>query len=507
MSNLLHQLDDILHKKIKSFELSSITFNNFKTAFSYIFEVIKYRKSREDFEYLYKLYSNDRDFLDSIKYIVDQLILLVDSDPNKLFKNTQLRFNNLDFIKILLSNIKIDKQILFNYVCSINAEVDIIKYFGELGTKLDLSALFEMDEDKIIQIIRGSLFDTSDLIDKLEPDSEFLKYMFVIGYRIHKLETSSDNKYFRINNTHIIKNTTNLLNTIIDNKIYYLPHIVYKSYLDFTEISSHKYVTMLTKPIIHMIEKPIVEIDDDKLSNILECFKTKVYKSYVIPDKIVCSAFTIINYYTRTGFKAMHSTLKGEYVAILDEYLVTPDDDIYQLNIAEIPIIIVCLNKFIWHVHITYLHEADKCNIEKNIKLYSGGGSNNDIIPYTPGSIINHSINKFQSFTTFFSEAEKFAKPYIFELILDFSTDVVLPICNIKIDGNYISNFAEEGEFLLPINTSFIVSGQPYFKMNNDTQIPIIPVKVYKQVPYEEFRVFTHRETTDVISLETVLYT
>lgn len=123
-----------------------------------------------------------------------------------------------------------------------------------------------------------------------------------------------------------------------------------------------------------------------------------------------------------------------------------------------------------------------------NIVLYRGI-TNARELPLTKNSIINFYKNQFISFTSNYDVAQLFGR-IIFKLIIE-NNDCILPIEDI-VDkrNNIISSHAKEFEWLLPLNTSFIVSDD-IIPLNYNI---IIPIKIYKQEYIENINASTFSE-------------
>jgi hypothetical protein len=168
---------------------------------------------------------------------------------------------------------------------------------------------------------------------------------------------------------------------------------------------------------------------------------------------------SVIEYYiSPLGFKKMHNYLKG----------VEDDDDIYD----DIQESIEVLNNIIRESYDT----LRGCS-SRNIILYRGVALslNKLSTPLFTNSIINNHVNQFISFSTDYSVAVTFSNDYlIYVLEVNMDTDIVLPLEHIN---------EMEAEWLLPINTSFIVTRPPaiyndivhiFLKIGAQHEIPTI---------------------------------
>ncbi len=218
------------------------------------------------------------------------------------------------------------------------------------------------------------------------------------------------------------------------------------------------------------------------------------------PKNVVCAALDVIQYYTNNGFLVMHDLLRGreiEYTKNNDNFYNNKYSNNIKLNTNNLKDIIVCLNKFIWQSSQIFKQRQltdELCRVNPRIILYRG---TSDIdLPLTIGSIINSTKRQFLSFTTNYQIALTFKTVYILKLLVNSRSDVYLPISNIKYNSKQISPHNED-EFLLPIETSLIVVGEPY----SFSGTIILPVRIHRQKLVNSFKVYTKEELENVVKI------
>jgi hypothetical protein len=154
--------------------------------------------------------------------------------------------------------------------------------------------------------------------------------------------------------------------------------------------------------------------------------------------------------------------------------------------------IVDVLNSIIWELNREYVKlHSFACS-----KIYLFRGiSNVPNLPIFKGSIINSYRHKFQSFSYNYDVAVGFSTSNIVLcLIANLSYDVVLPINNLKLDGNKLSSsYDEEYEFLLPLNTSLEIIDNPVIFENK----LLVPCVIYRQEYIPEHRYFNIDELAD----------
>lgn len=200
--------------------------------------------------------------------------------------------------------------------------------------------------------------------------------------------------------------------------------------------------------------------------------------------------YTTVNYYSKIGDTCIHNILRGrEFLNTLDRCKKSDEDIIDTIK---------SLNNIIW---------SGGCipyRVEGTVILYRGTDLIN--IPFTKESIINSMRDQFVSFSSSFDIAASFGK-VILKLILsdEDQYNTILPIEDIAVESDdgepfYLSSFRKEREWLLPINTSFIVTKNvqvydAYF---------IVEIKIHKQ-EWTNFMKFTPDMLQNVYKSENII--
>lgn len=187
----------------------------------------------------------------------------------------------------------------------------------------------------------------------------------------------------------------------------------------------------------------------------------------------------VLSFYTHTGDCIMHNFLRN-----LTSKEMTPQFKQSVLNRLNI------LNKGIYD---SYHFANERCrDLTEDIVLYRG--IDNKILPFTKGSIINNHKNQFVSFTSEYTVASGFGQVI---LRLTISKDdihkIIFPITDLtREDGEYISRYASEEEWLLPLNTSFIITDVLHYKYHPISNL-ILDVKIHSQeyIPNIDENTFT----------------
>lgn len=171
-------------------------------------------------------------------------------------------------------------------------------------------------------------------------------------------------------------------------------------------------------------------------------------------------------FYTSDGSLIMHSLLRDMYIP---ELTYIPKIQLLQR--------INYINKGIYDA---YQYSLKHCTyLTDNLVLYRG--INNINVVLTKGSIINNCKNQFISFSSKLSVAQGFGNIILMlEINKDDKYKTILPIENIKHNKQYISQNSHEHEWLLPLNTSLIITDVLHYKLDDDINI-ILNVKIYHQ--------------------------
>lgn len=186
-----------------------------------------------------------------------------------------------------------------------------------------------------------------------------------------------------------------------------------------------------------------------------------------------------LRFYTHTGDVLMHSVLRGTYVSSLAT--VPQDELLKRINI---------INKGIYD---SFNFRLQKCSGLKPIYLFRGFTRNCVV---TKDSIVNNHRGQFISFSSNPMVAKGFSS-LVYRLIVDSNDKYLLPLHDIKsYDGKTITQYPHEDEWLLPLNTSFIVvSDAPIYDTYTDSIM--IDIKIHHQEYIENI-------TQDTFQLDTI---
>lgn len=409
-----------------------------------------------------------------------------------------IEYFHIDIVKILIINgaltSDIKKQLFYKYYINIlntcfldytlSSEYEQVKFYIELIFVLDFKQF------KIFAIQYLFVHNSYNIISNYYEDKTYKLYF----------DDTNNTTIFRVYNKYDIplndENVFKIIYEIHKDSIEYM-YVPYKIY-DVND--SFKFIEDITDPENHMNEKYKkitsvfdFETDPDKSFNVFPRRDLQVWKSclqkFMIENKKLGTE--ILTYYTHIGDRCIHNILRGREELNTIEYCKKDNQEIHDC--------IVHLNRFIWNANESSLTCDERIKNIDSIILYRGTKLGN--IPLKRGSIINNQRNQFVSFTSKFSVAKSFGD-IIFELTLT-KNDVILPIEDIKIEGTFISKYAKEMEWLFPINTSFILTGDAYTNTEyideyepdeEDTHTYIIiPIKVYRQEK-TEFKIFDNEE-------------
>ena len=238
--------------------------------------------------------------------------------------------------------------------------------------------------------------------------------------------------------------------------------ILYKNLTD-TEFKNPIVKLLVKNNIINLnILHKIYDITENTLEtqkNIIQKW-TNCYQQFI--DENDPDYLSLLRLYTYKGDDEMHSVMRKQFIPFIAEN--SKSDLIFYINELNKGIYNSIINKCMT------LFEEDKLVLFRGI---SGQ------IVLTKGSIINNMRNQFISFTSNYDIATSFGK-IVLRLTIDkndkFKT--IFPIENLHDkEGSKISRF-EEYEWLLPLNTSLIITD--VLKIYEETNA-IIDVKIHNQ--------------------------
>jgi hypothetical protein len=154
-------------------------------------------------------------------------------------------------------------------------------------------------------------------------------------------------------------------------------------------------------------------------------------------------------------------------------------------NDPEIKEIIEVLNNIIYDIILRY--RFDDTILCSRIVLFRGVPIGN--MPILKGSIINSYKNRIQSFTDDLDESVRFAKSgMMLVLFVNLDVDVVLPIGENTIDGTPLApEQNEDGEYILPLNTSLLVIDNPFIYVISDFDFIMVPCIIHRQIKVEHY--------------------
>jgi hypothetical protein len=376
---------------------------------------------------------------------------------------------------------------------------------------LDLSLVsFENLCDYILKLDGINSPKVYEELYKYYPYNDCFRLLLALNYNIKNIKVSKNGKYIRLNGKYDVSTNADKIKFIrISNKIYKLP-LVYSSErnkkLEFLDSSlPNPFLDKLATITLEILQTERITPDTmskDDRQKYISCFQTSIlnpifqHEKDTIPQDVLCSAFSVIKYYTgETGFKTLHNVLKGK--PITSTYLGYYKDG-YNITVSELPELIICLNKFIWHASDIFKERQltdELCRVKPRITLYRGTTLKD--IPLTIGSIINSTKRQFLSFTTSLKRARNFSDGVIFKIVLNSRSDTFLPIANIQFSREYLSHSANEKEYLLPIETSLIIAEKPYMLDENI----IVPVRIHRQKQVNSFKVYTEEELQNITKI------
>jgi hypothetical protein len=225
-------------------------------------------------------------------------------------------------------------------------------------------------------------------------------------------------------------------------------------------------------------------IHEHPISKCLDFFQDEILNVADDDNIIRTSMGKVVDYYT--GYETYHRVrhfLNGKIEESSPEYM----------TIKEI---VSILNNIIWDLSSQYLlKNVSYCS---NLVLYRGLGMYVNV-PIFTGSIINSTRYKFQSFSYSLDIAIGFSKGgIILALFCNMNTNVMLPIGDLKIGDNYLSNTKDrEYEFLLPIDTNLRVIDYPKFYKNRI----IVPVVIHSQTQHTSYRKLPTEYLVDIYTV------
>jgi hypothetical protein len=415
-------------------------------------------------------------------------------------------------ISYVLSNITYDNTPV-NNTYFLNISDKYIKIFYEHGF-VDVS---EWPTMRVLKYFTDGIFKRY-IRDKMSINFIFYGNYEITNVKIVKLENK---EYIRINDdidilygsyeTHIIDNMIYIIpnvQKVVSSGVFIRePNTLELQFIRFItnkkvilNISTTKYVdsnvSNFYKCYSEIIYNPIFDREYRELFTALDAnyeeFKTvNKYPSVLISDLVFCNSLILLNYYTGEGFKKLHNFIKGGEQL---EYINFKSTNIPVRDISQNTQIVKCLNNFFYQVHQKFLenNRVEPCILPSKLYLFRG---HNGELPLTKDSIINSLKNQYVSFSSSYFIALAFAKKAFIILELDTTKDIIAPLGNIKFYSQYISSNAGENEFLLPLNTTFILT--------NDAEISrdhlVIQVKIHAQTTPD----YTRFESTPYTGLYT----
>jgi hypothetical protein len=508
------------YKQVKNRLKSNMTIDSINLSNYYTTKIL---------QYLDKVYINNDYYNTIIKNIVNKVDISTNTIilNNKDFIVNYLNINNIelnpilffykyfpqttDFMVYILDRVKcglykiysINTYTIDNYI---EDHIDFIRVFIKYRC-IDLNIV---EIATIIYLIESKVITSFD--QTIIPS----RFIFSLNYTVNTIKRFVDNgiEYTNINNKYYFANKIDFY--VYNGKVYFLARPAYlKNPIFIEKLESWPFLKYLQMFKLDMVRKNITQSD---ASQFYDCFNTAIYNPIFesqtrelldvlemdyeyfkengkfenldrlnntqISNLVFCNMLLLLYYYTGSdGFTIMGSYTKyNKLPKDLSKYNFDFDDT--KLNFIPIQNhhdnikSIKCLNKYFWEVHSLFLkvYKIEPCIIPKNIFLYRG--VNITDVPIFKGSIVNSLKNQFVSYSASFTTAKRFTRADVIHMLeLNIERDIVIPIGDMQFYARNVSTNRLEDEFLLPLNTSFIVSGDIF---TYDEHL-IIPLKIHTQ--------------------------
>jgi hypothetical protein len=397
------------------------------------------------------------------------LYILLFIRDNKTFKTEFIK-------KYIEANYNVYRIITENISSDLEININLDQYIYLL---LKYADYHNLPSDIIIDYNKLSPATFSWFIGKnYEINIEFSKLSSVHRQFLNKLGTNPV-FYKYLTHTYVVYDTNSgskymaeLSENNIQTLILYNTVIVFKTVLEFDDnlVETSDYDTELWR----LVNSYSINIDghNNELINDLEpCIE--ISKSIIDEIDNKEAILTILEYYVSdVGFRAINNYCRSNFIVET-----TP-------NIENI---VIVLNNIICDIG----YQLTNC-IQKVFRLYRGSKLDLKKIytPITIGSIINNNKNQFISFSSSYDIARQFsgicgiifiltidmtAHNYIMPLIVRPENDSTNPYADEEDIGELSDTY--EKEWLLPLNTSFIINSKPYTIGN----IYHIPISIYSQ--------------------------
>jgi hypothetical protein len=482
-------------------------------------------------EFLTRVFDNNFRFLTNLSEIFSENVELLSYIYPQIHLNILNKYISSEkdysgFLQRIVNKIRVISDINFVGITPINNYIeDLIKTKPNYVKILADNGCINF---KILLVNLQYQILTKKLLTKYNPNifsQNELRFIFATDYKIDDLKmitTRGINK-LRINNTYDMEYSENSVKCVFyEDNLIFLPNIIntpLEVRVDITgntDESSQTIFKLLRKFSYKLRELPIIETNDTILEQYYQCFSEVIYserfksdldkllalydmsfdyenhksldylkRDLIINDRVtniaLCSAFILLKYYTGSdGFILLNKVVRGHSIVDVDKQIGVYDIDNLSINEEEARKMVECLYDFFLETHQKFrrTERIPPCLLQRKFYLFRGENKSN--IPISKGSIINALKNQFISFSFRFKNAVGFSNGLVHMLEVDIERDMVLPIGSIKFLGENLSYLPRENEFLLPLNTSFIVSNN-IFTYKDVNKYSILPIKIHTQ--------------------------